>query len=320
MLAPIGARSGEGVYLATLMLPRIALTAGDPAGIGPEIVRAALADRAVGEAMRLVVLGPENCRPEDLGPHEWIDTEAPDDWTMGRAQAECGRAALTALRAGAELAASGDVAALVTAPVCKEALHLAGEPVEGQTELLLRWAGVTDGQMVGISGDLRVMLTTRHMPLREALDQVTPELVLERLRLFHRALTSLGISNPRLAVAGINPHAGEGGVLGREDEQLLSPAITSARGEGLDVTGPRPADSVFLEGYQGRWDGVLALYHDQGFVPLKLVSGGKGLTWIAGLPYLRLSPVHGTAFDIAGRGTADPRNLVHALFMAAGWA
>jgi 4-hydroxy-L-threonine phosphate dehydrogenase PdxA len=301
------------------MRPLIALTVGDPAGIGPELVHSALRDPDVAAAMRLVVLGPEGCRPDALGDHAWRVTDGPPEWKKGLAQRDCGLAALAALRAGVQEVAAG-AAALVTGPVCKEALHLAGERVEGQTELLTRWAGTGDrAQMVGISGDLRVMLLTRHLPLREALAQVTPELVLDRLHLFDGALRSLGIPSPRLALAGFNPHAGETGVLGSEDGDLLAPAVAAATREGLDVTGPRSADTVFLEGGQGRWDGVLALYHDQAFVPLKLLSAGRGLTWIAGLPYLRLSPMHGTAFDIAGTGRADPTNLLHALQTAAAW-
>lgn len=299
--------------------PLIVLTVGDPAGIGPELVHTALRDERIAESMRLLVLGPESCRPDSLGGHAWRVTPGSGDWQMGRPQRACGEAALAALRAGVEEMGRG-AQALVTAPVCKEALHMAGEEVDGQTELLTSWAGVCDrSQMVGISGDLRVMLVTRHLPLRDALDQVTAGLVLDRLRLFGRALQSLGVQRPRLALAGFNPHVGEGGVLGVEDQELLEPAVASARAEGIDVTGPRPSDTVFLEGSQGRWDGVLALYHDQAFIPLKLLSGGSGLTWIAGLPYLRLSPMHGTAFDIAGKGQADPTNLLYALHTAATW-
>lgn len=303
------------------MTAHVVLTVGDPAGIGPELASIALRDREVAAAMRLTVVGPGTCRPEgDLGGHKWHATDGPGTWAMGQVQESCGRAALDALRAGVDLVEAGSGQALVCGPVCKEALHLAGEQVEGQTELLLRWAGVEDAaQMVGIAGNLRVMLLTRHMPLRQALDLVQPAAIVARLTLFDRALRSIGIEAPRLAVAGFNPHAGEGGVLGSEDGDLLVPAVAAARRAGLDVAGPRSADTVFLEGTQGRWDGILALYHDQAFLPLKLHEPGRGMTWIAGLPYLRLSPVHGTAFDIAGKGQADPTNLLHTLHTAAAW-
>ena len=305
--------------------PLIALTVGDPSGIGPELVRAALCDAALREEVRLVVIGPVAERPSDgpplareLGPREqqesvWIPVPTSDRWVLGRAQRASGRLALAALAIGAELAKSGRVDALVTAPVCKEALHMAGERVEGQTELLARWAGVTRYQMVGISGELRVMLLTRHMPLRSAIEAVKTPLVVEHLRLFDESLRQLGLARPRIALAGLNPHAGEAGLLGCEEGDVLAPAVELVRAEGLDVTGPLSPDTVFLQASEGAYDGVLALYHDQAFIPLKLLSAGRGLTWIAGLPYLRLSPVHGTAFDIAGKGIARSENLIHAI-------
>ncbi|MCP3919122.1 MAG: 4-hydroxythreonine-4-phosphate dehydrogenase PdxA [bacterium] len=304
--------------------PLIALTAGDVAGIGPEIVHATLADEGVRELARVVVVGPNAVRPpgvEDFGSTSdvsWLDTPGPRTWRMGAAQAECGRAAGEALRAGAELAAGGRVQALVTAPVNKEALHLAGIEVEGQTELLARWAGVQRYEMVAIAGALRVMLLTRHMPLRAAIERVNAARVEERVRLFDETLRErIGIERPRIAVAGLNPHAGEGGILGSEDGAELAPAVADLRAAGLDVTGPVSPDTVFLQASEGAFDGVLALYHDQAFIPVKLLSQDRGLTVIAGLPYLRLSPVHGTAFDIAGTGTASAANLIHAVHTAA---
>lgn len=312
--------------------PRIALTLGDPAGIGPEVALAAIEDRLVRSEMDLLVIGsarqrpssvPSVAHPRDLGAHlpvAWLDTGGPERWDMGRVQAECGRAALDALRLGAELASARAVDALVTGPVSKEALHLAGERVEGQTELLGRWAGVERFQMIAVAGALRVMLLTRHMPLRAALDLITPERVLDHLRLFDSTLRALGFARPRLALAGINPHAGEHGLLGREEIELLEPALARARSEGLDVAGPISPDAVFLQALRGRFDGVLALYHDQAFIPVKLAAPESGLTVIAGLPYVRVSPAHGTAFDIAGRGLASPKNLIVALRQAAAWA
>jgi 4-hydroxythreonine-4-phosphate dehydrogenase len=312
--------------------PRIALTAGDPAGIGPEIVLAALADESGRQAMRLVVIGPAALRPkhvasiaidtdlERIGDAAWIDVADSGTWRMGLAQVSAGRAALSALRIGHELALARRVHALVTAPVSKEALHLAGEQVEGQTELLGRWCGVERFEMMAVAGPLRVMLLTRHMPLKRALDLVTFERVLDRLELFDTSLKRFGIADPRLALAGLNPHAGEGGILGTEDEETLRPAAAAARARGVDVTGPLSPDTVFLSASRGAFDGVLALYHDQAFIPLKLLSQDGGVTVIAGLPYLRVSPVHGTAFDIAGKGRASPANLIASLHQAALWA
>lgn len=309
--------------------PLLALTAGDPAGIGPEICRAALADPRVRRVARVIAIGPEAVRPldvpRDAGVEDreldatWIATPGPAAWSMGRTQKACGEAALAALRRGHELALAGRVDALVTAPVSKEALHLAGETVEGQTELLGRWCGVDRFEMVAVAGALRVMLLTRHMPLRDAIERVTEERVLDRLQLFHASLVQLGIERPRLALAGLNPHAGENGILGREDLERLRPAVLRARERHVDVEGPLSPDTVFLQASRGRFDGVLALYHDQAFIPVKLLANDGGITFVAGLPYLRLSPVHGTAFDIAGKGLASAENLISALLQGAEW-
>ncbi|MDF1800221.1 MAG: 4-hydroxythreonine-4-phosphate dehydrogenase PdxA [Planctomycetota bacterium] len=319
--------------MSTSIRPRLALTLGDPAGIGPEIVAAALADEDLRERARLCVLGPRELRgaPPFLGlpvvergglagaaDQVWMDSSAGSlgEFELGRAQASCGRAALDALRLGHELALAGEsegIAGLVTAPVCKEAMHLAGEPVEGQTQLLARWARAEDCQMMAIAGQMRVLLATRHMALRAALDSLTPELVVARLRLLDASLRGFGIASPRLALAGINPHASEGGLFGDDEERVLEPALAVVRAEGIEVTGPEPADTVFVRAARGRFDAVLALYHDQGFIPVKLAAPTTGVTVLVGMPYLRVSPAHGTAFDIAGKGEADPENLLVAL-------
>ncbi len=313
-------------------LPLIALTAGDPAGIGPEIVQAALRDEALSTSLRIVAIGPASLRPasiplvradddlERVESRAWIESGESSGWAIGRAQESGGRAALAALRVGHALATARRVDALVTAPVSKEALHMAGEKVEGQTELLGRWCGVERFEMMAVAGKLCVMLLTRHMPLRRALDLVTTERVVDRLDLFDASLKRLGLARPKLALAGLNPHAGEGGILGTEDGEFLRPAVEVARARGIDVSGPISPDSVFLQASRGQFDGVLALYHDQAFIPIKLLASDGGVTVIAGLPYMRVSPVHGTAFDIAGLGRADPSNLIGALRQAAAWS
>ncbi|MCC7013057.1 MAG: 4-hydroxythreonine-4-phosphate dehydrogenase PdxA [Planctomycetes bacterium] len=310
--------------------PRLALTLGDPAGIGPEVALAALDDARVRAAARVVVLGPGRFRPahvplgnvDDFDAHElaWIDTGGPETFEVGRVQASCGRAALDALRCGVELARARRVDGLVTAPVSKEALHAAGEKVEGQTELLGRWDGAQRFQMMAIAGRLRVMLLSRHLPLRAALDLVTVERVLEHLVLLDETLRGWGFAEPRLALAGFNPHAGERGVLGCEDLEVLEPAVAAARARGLCVKGPLSPDTVFIAAGEGQHDAVLALYHDQAFIPIKLAARHTALTVIAGLSFLRVSPAHGTAFDIAGRGLASPRNMIVALLQAAAWS
>ncbi len=310
-------------------LPLLALTVGDPAGIGPEICLLALESEAVRDAARVLALGPAALRPASVpllsSPAEldhfgWIDTGTDGDWTPGRPQASGGDAALRALRRGAALAHVGGVDALVTGPVSKEALHLAGEEVEGQTQLLARWADAERVQMLAVAGELRVLLLTRHLPLREALDAITTERVLDHLRLLHGGLERFGFTRPRLALAGLNPHAGEAGLLGSEERELLAPAVAAARDEGIDVAGPLSPDSVFLRAKDGAYDGVLALYHDQGLIAAKLAAPRRSVTVLLGLPYLRVSPAHGTAFDVVGTGAADPTNLIEALRQAAAWS
>lgn len=314
--------------------PWIALCAGDPAGIGPELVAAALADESLRRELRLLAVGPEALRPAHVpiwtretplaGDHGWLATPGPERWTMGAPQAECGRAALEALRTGAELAAArrpeAPIGALVSAPVSKEALHLAGERVEGQTELLARWDNCRNVEMMAVAGKLRVLCSTRHMALRAALDAIDPERLEGQLHLLDGALREFGIASPQLALAGLNPHAGEGGLFGHEEGELLVPVVERARAAGLDVTGPVSPDTVFLRGFRGEFDAVLALYHDQAFIPVKLAAPDEAFTVLLGLSYLRLSPAHGTAFDIAGRGQASPASLFAALRAAARWA
>jgi 4-hydroxythreonine-4-phosphate dehydrogenase len=338
--------------------PLIALTVGDPAGIGPEIALAAARDPTVRSRMRLVVIGPACLRTPEFtalripepraaaagtdarrgspsitdesaargldqneieGP-AWIEIPTDEPWVLGSPQRSAGRAALAALRVGHDLARSQTVAALVTGPVSKTSMHLAGERVEGQTELLGRWSNVERFEMMAIAGQLRVMLLTRHMPLRRALEEITTERVLDRLKLFDESLRKLGFARPKLALAGLNPHAGEGGLLGSEDEEILRPAVEIAQSMRIDVAGPISPDSVFEQGARGEFDGVLALYHDQAFIPVKLLARDGGVTVIAGLPYLRMSPVHGTAFGIAGRGIASPAPMIGALLLAAEWS
>jgi len=315
-------------------LPLIGLTLGDPAGIGREIT--APAARAAADRARVVAIGPEDLRPEDAVPVDvpgelpagarfgWIATDGPaPGHDLGRVRADCGAAAIAALRRGHDLAMAGEVDALVTGPVNKAALHAAGARVEGQTQLLSDWAGASRTEMVGFAGRLRVMLATRHMPLRDAIARIDADLIVDRLALFDDALAGIGIPAPRqIAVAGLNPHAGEGGLLGEEDDAILAPAVERARARGIDAVGPISPDTVFSQGVAGLHAGVLALYHDQAFIPLKLVAGGRGVTFIAGLPYRRFSPMHGTAFDIVGRRdsdgqpVADHGNLLEALRMA----
>ncbi len=311
--------------------PWIGITVGDPAGIGPEIVRRAVSDGRP-RAARLIVLGPEAlCPPEvprvaDVAEEEgaplvWLSTQGgPVNWQVGKPTVASGRAALEALRLGCDLALGGRIQALVTAPVSKQGLHLAGEKVEGQTQLLARWSGVDSIQMLAVAPGLRVVPLTRHMPLREALEEISADRVVEGLLHMQRGFEDLGWSRPHLALAGLNPHAGEGGLLGREELDILEPAVERARAAGVRVTGPVSPDTVFRRARAGEFDGVLALYHDQAFIPIKLGGDESSITVLLGLPFLRVSPAHGTAFDIAGRGLARADSLAFALEQAILWS
>ena len=311
--------------------PWVALTLGDPAGIGPELSLRLCAQDAVRASANLLLVGPGALIPSDIErvrePLELPDARGgllafetegdPADWQPGVDEAASGRAALAALRAGHELAVRGIVDALVTSPVSKRALHMAGERCEGQTELLGRWCDVERFQMTVRFEELTVMLLTRHLPLVKALEEIHVERVLDHLRLLDETLRASGVDAPRLGLAGLNPHAGEVGILGSEEQEVLIPARDAARDEGLDVEGPLSPDSMFAETNRRRFDGLLTLYHDQAFLPLKLLAKDRGVTVLAGLPYPRVSPIHGTAYDLVGTGKASHENLAEAVHVAA---
>ena len=305
--------------------PRLALTVGDPAGIGPEIALKALSSKERPEA-DWVLYGPRTsledraarfglAGPEALGC-EVLDVGG-GPFALGRVSAEAGRAAAEAVLAAARDALAGGVDALVTAPLHKEALRAAGHPWPGHTEMLAEIAGVSDVAMMFVGGGLRVALLTIHQSLRSVPDAITPEGVRRVVRLVHRELPRFGAARRRIAVCGVNPHAGEGGLFGEEDALVLRPAVEALVAEGLDVSGPLPADTVFVRATRGEFDAVVAAYHDQGLVPVKLLAFGRAVNVTLGLPFVRTSVDHGTAFDIAGRGTADPGSLLEAMKLAA---
>ena len=282
-----------------MSLPRIALTVGDPAGIGPEIAAKAAADAGV----RAV------CDP--------IIFSAPTPATMGEVSAASGRAAYDTIVRAVDAAIKGEVDAIATAPVNKLAFSQAGLPWKGHTDLLAHLCGTSRVAMMFHAPELKVVLLTVHVPLREVPSLITPELVAQTLELTRAALPQFGLIKPRLAIAGLNPHAGEGGVLGSEDDRVLAPAIAAARARGIDVSGPFPADTVFVRAAKGEFDCVLACYHDQGLIPVKLLAFGRAVNVTIGLPIIRTSVDHGTAFDIAGKGVADPGSMIEAVKLAA---
>lgn len=292
--------------------PRLAVTTGDPRGIGPEVV-----GRALGLAplpADVVLVGPDDQlrgipARSRIGVGVW-------DRPPGREGADAAAAGALAIRAierAVWLARGGDVDAVVTAPVEKRALHLAGARYPGVTELLSHLAGDLPTVMMLVTGELRVVLVTTHLPLREVFSRLTTERIVSVGRITRAALAHWwGLETPRLAVCALNPHAGEGGLFGDEDEQVLAPAARE-----LGAAGPLPADTVFVRALRGEFDAVLAPYHDVGMTAVKVAGFGKGVNVTLGLPFLRTSPDHGTAFDIAGRGIADPGSMRAALELAA---
>ena len=283
------------------MKPRIAITQGDPAGIGPEIARRAAADPRVLAVCEPVLYGP--ARDRRFAP--------------GLLSAEAGRAAYEAVVRAAGDAQRGAVAAMATAPINKEALRLAGLPWNGHTDMLAHLTGAAYVAMMFESDELRVVLATVHAPLADVPRLLTRELMERTIDLAAAGLPRFGIAHPRIAVAGLNPHAGEHGLFGREEETVIEPAIACCRGRGIDVSGPFPADTIFVRARRGEFDAVVACYHDQGLIPVKLVAFGKAVNVTLGLPIIRTSVDHGTAFDIAGKGVADPESMIAAVLLAA---
>jgi 4-hydroxythreonine-4-phosphate dehydrogenase len=304
--------------------PRLALTVGDPAGIGPEIVLKALASPRCPFA-EWVVYGPladldERARRFGLAEvgalgFPLVDVPA-GPVPLGEVSAEGGRAAAAAVKAAVADAVAGKLAGLVTAPLHKESLRAAGHPWPGHTELLAEAAGVSDVAMLFVGGGLRVALLTIHRSLRSVPDAITRAETERIVRLVDRELPRLGAQARRIAVCGVNPHAGEHGLFGREDEEVLRPAVEALQADGLVVSGPLPADTAFVRAARGEFDAVVAAYHDQGLVPVKLLGFGQAVNVTLGLPFVRTSVDHGTAFDIAAAGTADPGSLLEAMRLA----
>jgi 4-hydroxythreonine-4-phosphate dehydrogenase len=319
--------------------PTIAITMGDAAGIGPEIVVKSLADprvqqwcdpvvlgdlrvlRAAAEQARVAIALETVERPGAArdGAVAVVDYRNVDPRTvrMGVMEPALGEAAVRYTREAAKMALAGQIDGIVSAPLNKEAMRAAGHHYEGATEIFAEEAGVKRYAMVLLLGEMRLMLLTNHMSLREACDKVTKERVYEKVMLGHEALRAQGIAKPRIAVSALNPHAGEGGLFGREEIEEIEPAIARARAEGVEAIGPVPADTVFYKTKQGMYDMTIALYHDQGLGAVKLLGFGSVVTLLVGLPFIRTSTGHGTAFDIAGTGKADHLNLLEAVRVAA---
>lgn len=309
----------------------LGITLGDVRGIGPEVVFKALARSDRREQDAVVVIGePETIRDHArqhgleaaIRPWSGRDHSKGGLWKVETSKGSCpARGALESLTCGSELALSGEIDGLVTGPVNKGSILREGIAFTGQTEWLTDHAGHPATGMLLLGTDqqgrwLRVMLASTHVPLRDVPRVLTREGIGRSINLAARACDELGLATARIAVCGLNPHAGEEGMLGTEEVDIIGPAIADAQKNGISATGPVPGDTIFREAIQGSHDVVVAMYHDQGLAPLKLVAFETGVNWTVGLPYPRTSPDHGTAFDIAGKNLADPSSMRHAMELA----
>lgn len=315
--------------------PPFAVTMGDPSGIGPEIVAKLLVDgkrRAVvygsplvmSDAVHRLGLNVAIRRIDEPGRAlfernsiEIVEsTKLADLPPIGEANARSGQASFDSVVAAIADARAGKVAGIVTAPINKDALRKAAIPYPGHTEILADYGGAQRVAMMLANDEIRTVLVTIHMSLRKAIEEADFAAQMSAIRLAQQGAKALGIETPRIAVAGLNPHAGECGLFGDEEIRIVAPAIEAARAEGIDASGPWPGDTVYMMARKGRFDVVVAQYHDQGLIPVKYLGLEKGVNITLGLPFVRTSPDHGTAFDIAGRGIADPASMETALAYA----
>lgn len=321
--------------------PRIAITLGDPNGVGPEVVLKCLADSRLVKFLEPVIIGSAHVLkvhanklgyrdlrlhvvqqvPEELpaGSLTVLDVARGEKPAVafGQITKEAGALSMKAVEAATDLCLEDQAAAMVTAPISKEAIAMAGYDTPGHTEFIARRTGNTSHTMMMVSDELRVGLVTGHISIWDVPKRVTRDAILEKLRVIATCLREdFGISRPKIAVLGLNPHAGDGGVLGREESDAILPAIEQSCEEGNLVFGPFPADSFFGIGAYHLYDAVLAMYHDQGLIPFKTLAFESGINYTAGLSIVRTSPDHGTAFNIAGEGKASPGSMRSALYLA----
>lgn len=322
---------------------RLAVTLGDTNGVGPEILAKVLARPDTNEDVELLVFGSgsilheaaaaigielrlrecvempaRHCPTEETPVLDWCHAAPP--WRPGTLDAEANRCAVEWLKKAIACAQTGAIDGIVTCPINKEGIHAAGYRYMGHTEILADLTHTSAYRMSLFAGPLRVVHISSHCPMSEAVRMVKQDRVAESIRIGHAALTRLGLNRRRIAVAGLNPHAGETGVLGTEEQTEITPAIEACRGEGIDCTGPYPPDTVFKRMAEGEFDLVVAMYHDQGHIPVKLIAMDQGVNVTLGLPIIRTSVDHGTAYDIAGTGKAREGSLRAAIHLAAALA
>ena len=323
------------------MKPILGITIGDATGVGPEIILKSLGDKAIYDMSRPIVIGDLKimnraagivkngltCRAvanlaaagQTFGIVDVIDLDnLPADLPFGTIDGRAGKAAYEYVEKAVTLAQEDKIDAIVTGPLNKEALHLGGYHFPGHTEILAHLGNTKDYAMMLTGGGLRVIHVSTHVSLRQACDRVKKERVLRVIELADEAAKMLGVEKPRIAVAGLNPHSGEGGLFGTEEIEEIQPAINEAKARGLDVTGPVPPDTVFFRAaLKKHFDIVVVMYHDQGHIPLKVLGFETGVNITVGLPFIRTSVDHGTAFDIAGKGIADSQSLTESLILGA---
>jgi 4-hydroxythreonine-4-phosphate dehydrogenase len=320
-------------------MKKIAITMGDPGGVGPEVIVKALASSEIRRHCAPIVIGDALVMEEAIellkiplklrtikSPKEsrqaensidLIDMGMIKELPKNRPTVEGGSACMGYIKKAVELALNRQVDGIVTAPISKEALKMVGVKWPGHTEMLADLTGTKDYAMMLAGGPLKVILVTIHTALRNVPDLITRQRVLKTIRLAKKACDMLKIRNPRIAVAGLNPHAGEAGIFGDEEDKKIVPAMAKAREEGIPVSGPYPPDTIFHKAYKGEVDIIVCMYHDQGLIPLKMIAFDRGVNVTIGLPFVRTSPDHGTAYDIAWKGIADPSSMIEAIKLAA---
>jgi len=319
-------------------MKKLAITMGDPGGVGPEIIVKSLVSShiqklclpivignvpVIKEAIRLLqvpmtvrtIISPLEARRSKDSIY-CIDVGTARAFKKNKPTAQGGHACVSSIEKAAALALLESVDGIVTAPISKEALALAGFPWPGHTEMLAHFTKTKDYAMIFIGKPLRIVLVTIHAALKDVPRLITQQKILKTIRFAKKACDMLKIKNPRIAVAGLNPHAGEAGRFGNEEARMITPAIQKARKEGIAASGPYPPDVVFHKAYKGIYDIIVCMYHDQGLIPLKMIAFDRGVNLTLGLPFIRTSPDHGTAYDIAWKGIADPSSMIEAIKVA----
>lgn len=319
-------------------LKAVAITMGEPGGIGPEVIAKALGDPAINRSCYPVIIGDASIMEDAFaltrsrlsvrkiyafedavkkrGVINVFHTGSRRSAGKGGPSKNAGKSVIAFIKSAVELALHKKVHAIVTAPISKESLHMAGAPWPGHTEMLAGLTGTRDVAMMFVSRKLKVILCTIHIPLRKVAAKISKHLVRKTIRLAIQGTAMCGIRNPRIAVAGLNPHAGEAGIMGDEEIKSIIPAVRETRAEGIAVSGPYPPDVIFHRAVRGEFDIVVSMYHDQGLIPFKMLSFETGVNMTVGLPIIRTSPDHGTGFDIAWQNRANPASMLEAILLA----